>query len=69
MDVPTFEEIDERLEQLHSSDRTIAEAVLYGSELNPLERFIYENEPAGKSDTKFRKELREMLNYVVGEDA
>lgn len=35
-------------------------------EANPLERFIYENEPAGKEEeSAFRDGLREALEWVV----
>lgn len=35
------------------------------NERNPLEEFVYNNEPAG-NDEKFRVELEKAINYAVG---
>lgn len=37
-------------------------------ELNPLELFIYNNEPAGKYEKSFRKELENAIRFVLEED-
>ncbi len=38
-----------------------------GEPLNPLEQFIYDNEPAGKQDVGFRKQLRAMIEFMKGD--
>jgi len=45
----------------HCQDKTAA-----GEKLNPLEVFIYDNEPAGNQDVKFRKQVRGMIEYLKG---
>ena len=56
IDLPTWIEIEERKEQLEGSNRTIAQSVMSGHELNPVEQFIYDNEPL-KGSTEWRKSL------------
>ena len=34
-------------------------------ELNPLEVFIYSNEPAGNHEDQFRQELEDAIKYVI----
>lgn len=34
-------------------------------ELNPLEVFIYSNEPAGSSEDQFRQELEDAIKFVL----
>lgn len=34
-------------------------------ELNPLEIFIYSNEPAGNCEDEFRQELEDAIKYVI----
>lgn len=64
--IPSFEETEERIEQLNDTNRTVIMAALQGTELNPLEKFVNENEPAGKEmESKFRSQLKEMLEWVV----
>lgn len=36
-----------------------------GFRLNPLERFIYDNEPCSMDDRKFRKQLIAMILFVL----
>lgn len=36
-------------------------------ELNPIDQFIYDNEPAGVIDDAWRKSLEEMLEFVIEE--
>lgn len=56
IDIPTWEETAERVEQLENTDRTIAQCAISGDKLNPIEQFIYDNEPA-KEAPKWRKGL------------
>lgn len=64
--IPTWAETEERLEQLERSDRTIAQCVLGGDRLDPIESFINNQEPAGRSEeNKFRGQLQEMLDFVA----
>lgn len=35
-------------------------------ELDPVEYFIYEHEPAGKSEDKFRKDFEKALLFYAG---
>lgn len=32
---------------------------------NPLELFIYNNEPAGNDEIQFNKELEEAIKYII----
>lgn len=35
--------------------------------LNPIERFLYDNEPAGEIDSKiFRQQLQHAFTYIIG---
>lgn len=54
IDIPSFKEVVGRKEQLESSNRTIFQ---FGHELTPLEKFVYDNEPAYNSD-EWRKDLK-----------
>jgi len=37
-----------------------------GFELDPLEKFIYENEPAGeKAEKEFRQELKKLVEFLI----
>ena len=56
INIPTWKETAERVEQLEDIDRTIAQCVISGDKLNPIEQFIYDNEPAQKT-LKWRKGL------------
>jgi len=38
-----------------------------GIELNAFDMFVYNNEPAGVADDVWRKELEEMLEFVIEE--
>lgn len=52
--LPGYDEVEKKVKQVGED------------ELNPLEKFIYDNEPTGISEeTRFRKELQSMLDYVV----
>lgn len=35
------------------------------AERDPLQRFIYNNEPAGKDEEAFRKDLQAAVNYLL----
>jgi len=39
-----------------------------GVTLNPLEQFIYSDEPAGEGDMEWRKMLNNVLDYVTKGD-
>ena len=53
MEMPTWEELDEQVDRYE--------------ELNPLEQFIYDNEPASRVDSdKFRNGLRTAIAWVEG---
>jgi hypothetical protein len=42
------------------------EAAVQNGVANPLQKFIYENEPAGLEDeAQFRKELSELVEFVL----
>lgn len=43
---------------------SISAEVSEGTPLNPLERFIFENEPAGGYDVKWRNQLMGALTWV-----
>lgn len=47
---------------------TVSQELSDGAPLNPLERFIYENEPAelGQAD-EFRRQLSDMIEWVRGQ--
>ena len=67
MDLPTWNECSEKQDQLDYSDRTIAQCVMSGSELTPLEEFIYSNEPAHPKGAakEFRSGLIKALNWAT----
>ena len=53
MNIPTYEEVYAKLE----SDGT--------GELNPLEEYVYENEPCNEQQViEFRKELRGLIEFI-----
>ena len=62
IDLPTWAEINERAEQLERTDRTIAQGVLSGDKLNPVEQFIYDYEPNEPEEAdEWRAALKSML--------
>lgn len=65
MELPTWKECDERKEQLNNPDRTIAQSVMSGSKLNPLEEFIHSQEPAHPGDREFRLKLALAIDWAI----
>lgn len=49
MTIPTWEEAKERVE---------------ANRADPVDIFIYNHEPAGKEDDKFRTELETLIEYI-----
>jgi hypothetical protein len=49
IEVPTWEQAKEAVER---------------GDANPLELFVYHNEPAGREDEEFRKQLNAMIGFV-----
>lgn len=54
IELPEYDEVAKKVKQVGED------------ELNPLEKFIHDNEPAGIEDeTRVRKELQTMLDWVI----
>ena len=51
IDIPLWFEVDAMKER--------------GTDLNPLEKFVHSNEPAGDYDSEWRSDLQNMLEFVV----
>ena len=65
--IPTWEECSDMQDALDSSDRTVNQAINKPC-LDPVEQFIFDNEPAGLVDTnKFRDALQKLVDFL-GED-
>lgn len=60
IEIPTWKETNELKTQLERTDRTIMQSVLSGHKLNPVEQFIYDNEPSEGSS-----EWRKALTYAL----
>ena len=70
MIIPTFNYIKEKVKHLENGNQPveIGGAIVFYTftELDPLEKFIYNNEPAGKLDKEWREDLQLMINFVKG---
>ena len=68
MRIPTWEEVREKKEHLENGNPPVeinGSTVFYTfTELDPLEKFIYNNEPA-VDDGEWRKDLRAMIEYCT----
>lgn len=54
IELPEYDEVAKKAKQLGED------------ELNPIEKFIHDNEPAGiEGETKFRTELQTMLDWAI----
>ena len=64
--LPSWGDTDEKAENIERHGRTLAEAVLSGSELTPLEDIINNNEPADSEESaKFRHELKKLVEWCL----
>lgn len=66
IDIPTWFDCDEKLENLSRSDRTIEQTVINGSELTPLEVFVhnYDDSDANRSKV-FMLELKQLVEWCM----
>ena len=69
MIIPTWEEVRTKKEHLENGNPPVERGgatIFYTfTELDPLEKFVYDNEPAGDEGKDWRKSLREMIEYCL----
>jgi hypothetical protein len=67
MKIPTWEEVREKKEHIENGNSpvSIGERTFFYTftELDPLEKFIYDNEPAGDVGIEWREDLRKMIKH------
>ena len=66
LDIPTWQECDERLEQISRTDRTVAQAVMNGSELTPLEAVIHAYDDSDPNRSKqFIADIKKLAEWCL----
>jgi hypothetical protein len=66
IDIPTWFDCNEKLENINRSNRTIEQALLNGSELTPLEVLVhnYDDADANRSEA-FMAELKTLVEWCI----
>lgn len=66
IDVPEWSECDKRLGQLNSSDRTIAQSVISGDGLTPLESVIHAyDDSCPKRSEVFISDIKNLVEWCL----